>query len=369
MTQEAPSGSGLRFELRDDLPQRVLTADGTEWVARHDDGDACTLRLRLPDHRHVSLVLDSADHPVLGRCDRVVDEDGKTLAHGTAIDWRRPTQIPALDSPGALPRGAGTAILNLLAWQAKRARSGPLRYRGPYPSTALWGALKSSFRVDDPEGTAHERFVAEASDRMASGRHGPIAIDFHPAPHVWSWEAARVCVQRRAGVVERIYVDGHAFDRDGGGIRRLRADGAELRCVIDIGLQPWHEVLTVGPQRQAVDSEIKPVPPAPTDLLGVPLPKAVVELVAGVVVEQAPGPLQEPMRALIHTLEIVWGDVPHELVRAQPGLVELHASVVTGLPTNTTALMGALVQLVEGPLRRIAVQALAHQWSRATLTV
>lgn len=316
--------------------------------------------LRLPDHREIGLSLDADVHPLLGRCDRVLDGDGSVLALGTTIDWRRPSRIPALDRPGALPRGAGTALLNLLAWQAQRARSGPLRYAGPYPSEALWSTLGASFRVEAPD-EARARFLADAVARMSGRALEPIDVDFHPAPHVWTWTSPRVCVQRRHGI-ERVYVDGRPFDREGPGPWRLFEDEDALVAGIELGGERGAELLRLdleGHPRQ----EPRGLPPPPAELVGTPLPEPVVEVLCEIVAAQAPRGLEAAVREHLAGAEIRWGDPGSELVRSRPGAFELHAALVPMLPTDPTLLLGTLVQLLQPVVRRAAAAALAETWA------
>ena len=337
----------------DGLPRRVVSADGTPLVRRDSSGPDERLWLRLPDHREIALRLDAADHPVLGRCDVVLGPDGERLAHASAVDWRRPTRIPALDRPGALPPGAGTALLDLLAWQALRAGMGALRYHGPYPSLALWRSLAASFRVDEPLAAAQARFLADAPARALAGTTTPIDVAFHPAPHTWHWPAPRICVQHRAGI-ERVYLDGHAFDPDRAALRRLRAEGDDVVACVAVGSTVWAELLRLGPHGELRRGPV-PLPPAPPELLRTLLPPAVVEVLGEVVTAQAPEPLQPALRQVLASAQIGWGDPGLELVRWREGTLELHAGLVTALPTDPTE----LVQAVEGPLRRAAVARLA----------
>lgn len=350
----------LQWEDDDGLPRRVTAADGTTLVRR--DAPAPTrLWLRLPDHRELALHLDAADHPVLGRCDLVCDAAGEVLAHASASDWRRPTRIPALDRPGALPAGAGTAILNLLAWQAARAGMGSLRYHGPYPTAALWRSLLASFRVHEPHAGAEARFTAEAQARALGGTHGEIEVDFHPAPHVWAWPRPRVCVQHRAGI-ERVWIDGRAFDHDPTALRRLRSDGDALVACIAVGDDTWAELVRLRPSGEPC-SEPAPLPPVPPGLCGTLLPPAVIEVVGEIVVAEAPPLLQGALRHVLHEARIGWGDPGLDLVAWQGGTLALHAGLVTVLPTDPTALLHVLVRALTPPLRQAATACLQAAWS------
>lgn len=361
--------AGLRWDDDDGLPRRVTTADGTTLVRR--DESARVLWLRLPDHRELALCLDAADHPLLGRCDLVRDAAGRVLAHATATDWRAPTRIPALDRPGALPPGAGTAILDLLAWQAARAGSGPLRYHGPYPTAALWSSLLASFRVHEPLAAARERFTADAEARALAGTFGELDVDFHPAPHTWAWPRPRICVQHRAGI-ERVWIDGHPFDRDPAALRRLLPDGDALVACIAIGDERWAELVRLRPDGEPTTPEPAPLPPAPPGLAGTLLPPAVVEVLGHVVVAEAPRALRPALQHVLASTRIGWGDPGLALVGwqgeatvSQGRTLALHAGLVTVLPTEPAALLAVFVRALAPPLRRAATDWLDAAWLAA----
>lgn len=356
--------AGLRWDDDDGLPRRVTTTDGTTLLRRDDDDPARALWLRLPDHRELALCLDAADHPVLGRCDLVRDAAGRVLAHATVTDWRAPTRIPALDRPGALPTGAGTAILNLLAWQAARAGSGPLRYHGPYPTAALWSSLMASFRVDEPLEAARDRFTADAEARALAGTFGEIDVDFQPAPHTWAWPRPRICVQHRAGI-ERAWIDGHAFDRDPAALRRLRTDGDALVACIAIGDETWAELLRLRANGEPMTDEPAPLPPVPPGLSGTLLPPEVVEVLGRVVVAEAPRALQPAVQHVLGRARIGWGDPGLALVSWHADTLELHAGLVSVLPTEPAALLAVLVRALAPPLRRAATDWLDAAWIAA----
>src|SRR5689334_10654800 len=92
----------------------------------------------------------------------------------SALDWARPTEIPAIAEPARLPLGSGSAILNTIAMLAQRAGVASLRYAGPYPTAALWATLARSFRSTGSEAA----FTAGALDRALRVARDPIAIDF-----------------------------------------------------------------------------------------------------------------------------------------------------------------------------------------------
>lgn len=350
----------LQWEHRGGLPLRVTSADGTVLVRREPDAPR-RIWLRLPDHRELALDLDATDHPVLGRCDRVRNQHGELLAHASATDWSRPTRIPALDRPGALPPGAGTAILNLLAWQAELSFAGPLRYHGPYPTTALWHALGASFRVHEPHAAAHARFIANAETRAIAGTAAELDVDFHPAPHRWAWSHPRVCVQHREGI-ERVWLDGRPFDPNPASLRQLRREGDVVIACIAVGDDVCAELVRLHASGEPL-AEPTTLPPGPTALHGTLLPAAVVGVLGEVIVAQAPRALQPALRHVVDHTRIGWGDPGLDLVGWRDDTLELHAGLVRALPTAPQALLGVLVRALEPALRRAATARLDATWS------
>jgi hypothetical protein len=135
------------------------------------------------------------DDPLLGRAHEIVapvdatesstassstaSPDERVLTTMSTIDWSRPTEIPAIAAPGALPPGAGGAIINVLAILAQRAGVSELRYAGPYPTGALYATLARSFHTT----TTEEDFTSTFADRAARVARDPMPAVFVPAPH------------------------------------------------------------------------------------------------------------------------------------------------------------------------------------------
>ncbi len=119
-------------------------------------------------------------HPLLGRAHVIGDEHGEPITAISALDWQRPTTIPAIAAPGRLPLGEGARLINAIATLARDAGVTALRYAGPYPTPALFRTLARSFRTAASEGEFTRDLLARAA-RLASDE---IPIDFTPAPHV-----------------------------------------------------------------------------------------------------------------------------------------------------------------------------------------
>jgi len=238
-----------RIDERHDIVQL------TEIVDRHGFVHA---RLSWNGDVLVELVVAGAiirgaiiDDPLLGRAHEIVAPDGfaidasvatamsaksssRVLTTISTIDWARPTEIPAIAAPGALPPGAGGAIMNALAILAQRAGVTELRYAGPYPTHALFSTLARSFRT----ATTEDEFTSAFADRAARVARDPMDAVFVPAPHeriaiVRDHDAHRT--EARGGLDAR---DGNVrgdegIDRDVRGIEHDDVD-LEVRGIVEI---------------------------------------------------------------------------------------------------------------------------------------
>lgn len=317
--------------------------------------------LRLPDGRAIELRPDAALHVVLGRCDVIADEHGHALARLAAVDWARPRSIPALDVPGALPPGAGSAVLNLLATRARDAGVASLRYRGPYPSEALFDTLRGSFAVAHGSSTAdaRERFTADVESAAFAGRSVEPAVDFVPDPHAWSWPDARVCAQHRHGL-ERVWIDGRAWDRDGVGPRRLRRDDHGWRAVFEIADEAVASIGTFDDEGRPLGRPLGAIP-VPKELVGLELPPAACAVVAEAVTTGAIAPLRAAIAELLRDRPLVFGDSGFELARLEATRIVLHATIAAQLERIPPARsLAVLVAAVHPCVARAAQRALAH---------
>lgn len=280
------------------------------------DQPSC-LRVETPRGDAIRVEPGRGQHPLFGPVDRVVDSRGRLLTEVGRIDWRIPGHIPPLARPGRLPRGAGTALLNVLA----RNAPGPLRYRGPYPSAALFESLTSCFRVADGD---DERFLAGAEVAAVRGETVEPPVDFVPAPFR-RWRVGRVCVQERDEVVERIYVDGLDFRRDAVSGRCLLESGPELVAALVVGSRPVLELVRLD-RRSGALGELAEPPPLAAEHLDRPLPAPVARAIWAAVSAGAPELLRPGIAALARDTTLVWGDPGLALAAPRDGRIALHAA-------------------------------------------
>jgi hypothetical protein len=247
-------------------------------------------------------------HPLIGDA-HVIEKDGAPLTAMTAIDWDRPTRIPAIAEPGRLPPHAGGALLNELALRARAAGIPALRYAGPYPTPGLYRALRRSFRASAGEG----EFTAELLTRAARLSRDEVPVDFAPAPHTRVGNP-HGHAELRDGV-ERVVVDGIAYERDGS---PAFLDG--LHAEVWFGDAPWARVASFDKAGTLISGP-HAIPPPATDVVGKAFPPALLNALTGLVRDLVP-------LALPVTLpQVTWADLGARAARRVPTGYEVHAAL------------------------------------------
>lgn len=339
--------------------RRAIDRDGREvWSARWNGDALHALTLYRPDRSTLVLRADVQPHPLFHRAhDLVVGKE--TVARCGQTDWLEPGNIPPVDVPGALPSGAGSALLNWLAAAADRANTGPLRYRGPYPTAALFDSLSHSFRVDDPPASL-QRFTQDVESRSIRGSMVEVDVPFHPAPFEWHWPSERVCVQLRDGL-ERAYIDGRGYALHQLGTRRLRRDDGQWVAYIDLGGLPWHDVLRFDERGVPLGAPAAR-PNAPARLIGQALPEEIAKLLTAVLQQRAPRILAATVGSVLDGHVLRWGDTGDELARLEDGAIALHSAFGEQLPQmDPQVMLGAFVLGLEPLVTRLAQSRLAAQ--------
>jgi hypothetical protein len=346
--------------------------------------------------RLVRLTVDGATvdgavlaHPLLGAAHAV----GDTAM--TALDWARPTEIPAIAEPARLALGAGGAILNTLALLARRAGVAALRYAGPYPTAALWRTLARSFRCSADEAA----FTAGALDRAVRVARDPIPIDFAPAPH------ERLAIPggfvELRGRIERVVLAGIAYEPGGSPARLVAPDGAvpaagspsrrptddcaagtlggaapgsvapppgpdrpdsgHHHCEIWFGDACYGRVATLSGDGTLIAGP-HPLPACDSAVLGRRFPAALRDALADLVADAVAAPLAADARALCAASELCWADLGARAARELPGGFAVHAALwdriaPLGLARLALALAEALAPVVAAAVVRRAAAA------------
>lgn len=303
-------------------------------------------------------------HPLLGAAHSV----GDTAM--TALDWARPTEIPAIAEPSRLPPGAGGAILNTIALLARAAHVTALRYAGPYPTTALWHSLARSFRTDAPEAS----FTAGALDRALRVARDPIAIDFAPAPHD-RLAIPSGFVELRGGV-ERAVLAGIAYAPGGSPARLVDAAGdpgdrdghdghhgpaTGHHCEIWFGDTCYARVATLAADGSLVAGP-HPIPACTSPVLGRAFPAPLREALAELIADAVAPPLADDARALCSSAALRWADLGARAAREQPDGFAVHAALWDRIaPLGLARLALALTEALAPVVAIAVVRAAARQ--------
>jgi hypothetical protein len=362
MTTHAFLPHGIRLELDGELPVRAVDPYGTDvWSATWAAGTLQHLQLRLPDRTWIEVHPRAGSDPLFGVCDTLARPGEPPRARFAAVHWAAPDRIPPLDRPAAVPAGAGSAVLNLMALLARRAGIETMPYVGPYPTAALFDALLHSFAVplsEDPA-AALQRFTASVETDALRGTMRTVPVDFIPHPFAWHFVTPDVCVALREGI-ERVWVSGRPFDRDRRGSRRLRADGNRIIAYVEIAGAPWCDVLVLDPRGSVLEGP-HPISEAPVNLIGLELPAEMREVLVAILVSRAPTLLVEALRQELATAAFRFADTGSELGRAVPGAIEIHAALADRLaPKPPRVMLDLLVEAVEPVVQRKAQDRLAR---------
>jgi hypothetical protein len=321
--------------------------DGVE-VARLE-GDRVWLR-GAPGRE---LVIDPAaePHPLLGPCAEL-RSDGVLCSVMGAVRWAAPASIPPVADPGRLPPLTGTMVLNLLAHCAAAAGIPALRYRGPYPTPALFASLRQAFTPLGDEAT----FTAAAEALLLAPRMIEAPVDFVPAPFERWWlsptidptgaggavgaptpraRLAPIGVQARAQI-ERVFIDGATFERSPTALRRLVPLAAEAPTSAPAGEAVAAE-LWFGDARWATVLELDdagalrrgplPLPTIEDPIMGQEIPLALRRALADLITETVPALLAPLVAPILEHSTLRWGDAGYQALKLGEHGHTLHAAL------------------------------------------
>lgn len=356
LVSRAPGGGFVCWRrLASGRRRRLLELDRSgnavsllRWTAQ---GALVEAWIRIPPAGFVGIEAGPAPAVPPGR-DRLAFADApgdrraaRTLGDFSALDYGAVRDIPVLAEPARLPPHAGTAVLNLLAAlaaDATDAAPGPLRYRGPYPTEALFLALLESFH-----------YTPEVDDPLGAFRHG--RLGWLPAPHGRWFTPDGAYVQLR-GRVEKVVWRGRAYyrpdwQRSARHTPRRVHDGADGVCCSLWALgRPIETHLVLDPDGRGRDVP----PPAPCSTRVRPLDPVVRRGVESVVLAQSAPALVPALRDVARGLALEWGPVDGDLVttisdglRVSNRLLQTGAAAIRAAPTRETQLALALAAVVE----------------------
>lgn len=241
---------------------------------------------------------------------------GEPLTVVEALNWERIDRIPVLADPGALPRGAGSALLTLIAALAADQGAPALGYQGPYPSEQLFLVLLEAFRYEP-----------EVADPLGAFRAG--TLRWRPAPPERWFPPGGLSLQFR-GRVEKVLWRHRAYLRaDWQGVVRhapYRVWDAEdgVRCGLWALGAPLEDHLLLAPDGTLVEELAPPCGDAATaDATPRPLPEPVARGVGAVVACSSAPPLGPAIRVCARGLRLEWGPVCQDLISVGDDRVRL----------------------------------------------
>ena len=342
------------------MSQRALP----EGVSAHwDDPRIQRAELRLPSDQSIILETRCTEHPVLGLCDRLTTRDGRHLAHVQSVNWAAPKWIPAVDRPGALPSGAGGALLNLLSFRAQISGISQLAYRGPYPTAALFDSLLECFSVTEAP-AALARFLEGAEQPMLTGHSTTPAVVFTPKPHRRCWTAPGICVQIR-DTIEKVFVHGKSYDRGTHSTRRLRTTGDETTAYVSLAGKAWADIVTLSPEGTLLEGPT-PLPKIQSPWQHQPLAPALRAALVEALPPRAPAMLRPALRQVLEHTPMQWSLSGVDVAQHGPDGLELHVMLAERLATlPASRAFDYLALAIEGCALQRAQGLLAATWAEA----
>lgn len=290
-----------------------------------------------------------------------IEDEAEPRALVSEVNWEEPGWIPAIDEPSALPSGVGSALLNFLAQQADERSLPTLKYRGPYPTLALFESLGASFMPPTPVDEAMRRFTADVEDIATAARIVEPSVAFRPAPFEWNWVGERVCLQQRYGI-ERIYLDGQAYERKEEVCRVVRSDDA-MELQVWFANKLWWHVASMTLEGEVTSESARPE--LNSAWMDKPLPDGLREALARVLVPAAPTMLQPAYQLVWQNIPIVFGDAGFSGARFDGTQMILHAAMAPGLGTlSPEMVLRELGRSLERPMLRIAQSVLAKHYEK-----
>jgi hypothetical protein len=309
------------------LPHGTTIARAADRWVRRDRAGAVQAELAWADDRLAALTVAGYDHralrvdgavaahPVLGAT-HALTVAGVEVARMTAVDWRRPTAIPAIDRPAALPPGMRHDAARHDRAAGARRRRPRAALRRPVSDRGAVGVAGRQLPRRRRRGRVHRR----RARRWGGGALPPIPIDFAPAPHERVPVAPDACAHLRDGI-ERVVVAGASFAR-GGGVRRLIDVADGVAAELWFGDRPWARVAELCPDAALVRRP--PLPPAAAAPAGQALPPPLVAALIDLIADALPPPLTA---AALADVPIVWGDAGLAAARDVGACVIVHVGL------------------------------------------
>ncbi|HEX5062818.1 MAG TPA: hypothetical protein VFV99_25770 [Kofleriaceae bacterium] len=307
---------------------------------------------------------DVVEHPLLGDA-HIIEHAGEPITAMSAIDWDRPTRIPTVAEPRALPRGTGSMLINEIASRAQRAGVQALRYAGPYPTPALFNTLKRSFRTTATESI----FSSDVLGRAMRLARDEVPVDFVPAPFTRQ-PMPYGSIDVRDGI-ERAVINGILFDQEPtvGSLARLvgieapigsTASGAAAVLAFDTVV--WTHVAELATDGSLV-GDVRPIPALDSNVIGKQFPAELKQIFSEFVAssDAIPGPLCRDTERVLSERLITWRDLGWRAAAREGDGFALHVGWWTHLvPRGFETLVRALADAIAP----VAVQLILDEVTR-----
>jgi hypothetical protein len=324
------SGGGGDRVVRDARGRRVRELDrygeSVTTLRWTDHGPLAAAAVRLPDRSWLAIEPRAAHDARWGVCD-LLRLGAAPLTHCAAVDWDAVDAIPPLAEPARLPAGGGTAVLNLLAALATDQGSGPVPYRGPYPTEQLFLALLECFRFAPAD---------DARDPLAAFMAG--ALGWFPAPHARAFAPSGVYVQTRERVEKAVWQRRAYYRSDWQSVHRhathrLHEVGGRVRGALWALDAPLEDHLTLALDGTVLAATLPPAAEGPPASLA---PAVTAGLAAAIVAASAP-PLGGALRELVGGLSLEWAPLSGELAVLEGAHVRLSLRLRRALAARLAA--------------------------------
>lgn len=307
---------------------------------------------------------DVVEHPLLGDA-HIIEFAGEPVTAMSAIDWDRPTRIPTVAEPRALPRGTGSMLINEIALRAQRAGVPALRYAGPYPTPALFSTLKRSFRTTSTEAIFSSDVLARAM-RLARDE---VPVDFVPAPFMRQ-VMPYGSIDMRDGI-ERAVVGGILFDQEAtvGSLARLVGTEPPIgsttggaAAVLAFDSVVWTHVAELASDGTLVGN-VQPIPPIDSNVIGKQFPAELKEIFSQFVAnsDAIPGPLCRDTERVLAERPITWRDLGWRAAAREDNGFALHVGWWTHLAPRG---LQNLVRVLGDAIAPVAVQLILDEVTR-----
>ncbi|MEE2962317.1 MAG: hypothetical protein VYA34_16405 [Myxococcota bacterium] len=333
--------------------------------ASYDGESLLGLSFLLPSLESIYLDLSHKEtDSLLGEVQAICDEETRAVfAYVGSVDWHKPASIPAVDCPGKLPLGVGSALLNFLASQAHKAHKNSMVYRGPYPTANLFETLMQSFDCDAEMGDCLLAFTSGVEENSLTGVVAEKSLEFIPNPFHWRWPQKDVCVQSRKQI-EKVYLNGRSYTSGRflrQGCRQLHLQGTEMIAALTFANEPVVEMARFTTDGEVVNCNLNSPALAENALNGAPLHPEFLRAVRDLVLEHVPELMKNALGLVWDKVPFQWGDAGDDWARFDGGVIVVHSLLGEALKgLSRESQLNHLLNALDLPTQYLAQSILAR---------